>query len=450
MLKLFLGLIFYFFCVYSSFGAVLQQYEILDSDQFLEIRLDFDKPLFGKSIYNAHKNHYSIRLKNVRSPYFLGRQNLDHLLAISFYAKQIGRDLKLIFYPRGFLPVKFNWINDSKSLSVRFRNTYPLRTQLDAQSKNFLICIDPGHGGHDPGAQGKNYDEKDLVLAMSKALKREFSERAGFTSFLTRTRDYKIKLEDRPKICDRANSDLFISLHMNSSTPPTRGFEIFYLSDKGAEENMQPKLLESELSGTKVKAKKEVSETKASLVRHIMLEKILINIKQRETLNSSAHLAHAIARHFKTIKGSKSRGVHRQEYVVLKNVKTPSVLFEMGFITNWRDEKFFSTAMTQELAANKIADGIIEFIRGAKLKPRNYEEPSKEIVRELRSPPKPDLTKMKYYRVQAGDTFIKIAQKFKIPYLKLMALNPNVKPARMQVGYRIIVPNIEPGKSSKD
>ena len=106
--------------------------------------------------------------------------------------------------------------------------------------------------------------------------------------------------------------------------------------------------------------------------------------------------------------------------------------------------------MTQELAANKIADGIIEFIRGAKLKPRNYEEPSKEIVRELRSPPKPDLTKMKYYRVQAGDTFIKIAQKFKIPYLKLMALNPNVKPARMQVGYRIIVPNVEPGESSKD
>ena len=119
MLKLFLSLIFYFFCVYSSFGAVLQQYEILDSDQFLEIRLDFDKPVYGKSIYNAHKNHYSIRLKNVRSPYFLGRQNLDHLLAISFYAKQIGRDLKLIFYPRGFLPVKFNWINDNKWFCVQ-------------------------------------------------------------------------------------------------------------------------------------------------------------------------------------------------------------------------------------------------------------------------------------------------------------------------------------------
>tara|TARA_Y100000589_G_scaffold231756_1_gene219247 strand:+ start:5445 stop:6737 length:1293 start_codon:yes stop_codon:yes gene_type:complete len=428
---------------------MLEQYEIIDSDQFLEIRLDFNESLTGEAIYNSHKNFHSIRLRNVRSPHFLGRQNLDHLLAISFYVKQIGRDLKLIFYPRGFLPAKFNWINSGKSLSVRFRNTYPLRTQLDAKSENFLVCIDPGHGGHDPGAQGKNFDEKDLVLAMSKALKREFSERAGFTSFLTRTRDYKIKLEDRPKICDRANSDLFISLHMNSSTPPTRGFEIFYLSDKGAEENMQPKLLESELSGTEIQGKKEISKTKASLVRHIMLEKILINIKQRETLNSSAHLAHAIARHFKTIKGSKSRGVHRQEYVVLKNVKTPSVLFEMGFITNWRDEKFFSDEVTQELAASKIADGIIEFIRRAKLKPRSFEAPSKSIIRELRAPPKPDPSKLMYYKVQAGDTFIKIAQKFKIPYLKLMALNPNVKPARMQVGYKIIVPNIEAGESSK-
>ena len=443
MLKLFLSLVYTIITCHLSHAAVLQQYEILDSDQFLEIRLDFDESLNGSSAYNAHKNFHSIRLKNVRSPHFLGRQNLDHLLAISFYIKPIGRDLKLIFYPRGFLPVKFHWINNNKSLSVRIRNTYPLRTQLDAQSKNFLICIDPGHGGHDPGAQGKNYVEKDLVLAMSKALKREFSERSGFTSFLTRSRDYKIKLEDRPKICDRANSDLFISLHMNSSTPPTRGFEVFYLSDKGAEENMQPKLLESELSGASLQNEKDTLQSKPSLVRHIMLEKILINLKQRETLNSSAHLAHAIARNFKTIKGSKSRGVHRQEYVVLKNVKTPSVLFEMGFITNSKDEKFFSSKLTQELAATKIADGIMEFTRRAKLKPRGFEPPSNEIVRELRAPPKPDLTKVKYYQVRAGDTFIKIAQKFKIPYLKLMALNPNVKPAQMQVGYKIIVPNVE-------
>ena len=76
-----------------------------------------------------------------------------------------------------------------------------------------LVCIDPGHGGHDPGAQGK-LCRKGFSTAMSKALKREFpSLGAGFTSFLTRTRDYKIKLEDRPKICDRANSDLFIFAH---------------------------------------------------------------------------------------------------------------------------------------------------------------------------------------------------------------------------------------------
>ena len=449
MFKLFVYLISIAGISQLTCAAVLQQYEILDTDQFLEIRLDFDKSLTGNSVYNAHKNHHSIRLKNVRSPHFLGRQNLDHLLAISFYIKPIGRDLKLIFYPRGFLPVKFKWINDSKSLSVKIRNTYPLRTQLDAESENFLVCIDPGHGGHDPGAQGKNFVEKDLVLEMSKALKREFAEREGFTSFLTRTRDYKIKLEDRPKICDRANSDLFISLHMNSSTPPTRGFEIFYLSDKGAEENMQPKLLESELSGASLRKKKDFSETKPSLVRHIMLEKILINLKQRETLNSSAHLAHAIARNFKTIKGSKSRGVHRQEYVVLKNVKTPSVLFEMGFITNSRDEKFFSTKLTQELAASKIADGIVQFVDSAKLKPRIFEAPSKKVIRELKAPPKPDLSKVKYYQVRAGDTFIKIAQKFKIPYLKLMALNPTVKPAQMQVGYRIIVPKLETVDSNR-
>ena len=69
------------------------------------------------------------------------------------------------------------------------------------------------------------------------------------------------------------------------------------------------------------------------------------------------------------IKGSKSRGVHRQEYVVLKNVKTPSVLFEMGFITNSRDEKFFSTKLTQELAAVRLLMELYNLSIRAKLKP---------------------------------------------------------------------------------
>ena len=121
----------------------------------------------------------------------------------------------------------------------------------------------------------------------------------------------------------------------------------------------------------------------------------------------------------------------------------------MGFITNSRDEKFFSTKLTQELAASKIADGIVQFVHSAKLKPRIFEAPSTEVIRELKAPPKPDLSKVKYYQVRAGDTFIKIAQKFKIPYLKLMALNPTVKPAQMQVGYRIIVPKLETVDSNR-
>lgn len=430
-------------------SALLEQYEIITSDRKLEIKFAFSKPRGGTVEYNSRKNYHSIIIENARSPYFKDRQNLDHLLAISFYIKPVGKNLKLIFYPRGNIPVSSRWENDRSELIVSFSNIYPLRSQLDPNSENFLICIDPGHGGHDPGAQGRHNVEKDVVLKMSHVLKREIAKRDGFSSFLTRNSDYKIKLEDRPKICDRANSDLFISLHMNSSTPPTRGFEIFYLSDKGAEESLQPKLLETELSGAKVKTEGKSSSLKPSLTRHIMLEKILINLKQTETLNSSAHLAHSIEKHFKSIKGSKSRGVHRQEYVVLKNVQTPSVLFEMGFITNSRDEKFFTTQVTQELAARKIVDGIVEFIRKANLRPRVFRAPSSEIESELFAPDKSKIKKVKYYEVQKGDTFIKIAEKFNIPYLQLMALNPDVKPVRMQVGFRIKVPAIDILRNSK-
>ena len=430
-------------------SAFLEQYEIIDSDKKLEIKFTFSKSRNGDVVYNSRKNYHSIVIKNSRSPYFSDRQNLDHLLAISFYIKAVGKNLKLIFYPRGNVPVSSRWENDGSELIVSFSNIYPLRSQLDPSSKNFLICIDPGHGGHDPGALGKNNVEKDVVLIMSRILQREIAKRDGFTSFLTRNSDYKIKLEDRPRICDRANADLFISLHMNSSTPPTRGFEIFYLSDKGAEESLQPKLLETELSSTEIKRQKKGSSSKPSLTRHIMLEKILINLKQTETLNSSAHLAHAIEKHFKSIKGSKSRGVHRQEYVVLKNVQTPSVLFEMGFITNSRDERFFTTQVTQELASRKMADGIVEFIRKANLRPRAYRPPSSEINSELFAPDKSKRKKIKYYEVKQGDTFIKIAEKFNIPYLQLMALNPNVKPVKMQVGSRLKVPSIDNTGGSK-
>lgn len=202
-----------------------------------------------------------------------------------------------------------------------------------AAAKVRTIVIDPGHGGVDPGAIGPSgVYEKYITLAMAKEIRRQLNATGRYKAVLTRDRDIFIRLRDRVQIARDAGADLFVSIH--ADTIPNRsisGPSIYTLSEK---------------SSDKEAADLAEKENKADLIAGVDLTNespdvttILIDLAQRESMNRSAHFASGlikeIGRETKLL-----RNTHRfAGFAVLKAPDVPSVLLELGFLSNKKDEK---------------------------------------------------------------------------------------------------------------
>ncbi|PCJ19076.1 MAG: hypothetical protein COB02_08480 [Candidatus Cloacimonadota bacterium] len=425
-----------FFLLSSRAWAVkasLISWHSLQDDKYLKIHLNFDKKIDYSFLKKEKANSHVYYVPHAINSKFGERQDLSHLLAISFWIKKYKSGLRFKFYPRGVKNLKTRLIHNRKTLEILFLSPYLSRTEIDPLGENFVVCIDAGHGGQDPGAHGSYSDEKDVVLKIARILKQEINSKPNLKAYLTRDSDYKILLEDRGKVNDYAGADVFISLHMNASVASARGFEIFYISKKGA--------LDYKTKSLKVDVP-EILATKKEKTQKILNE-ILDDLIQNETMNDSALFAQSLAFEMKKIKSRRNRGVRREAFVVLKNIETPSVLIELGFITNKSDEKYFNKKSSQREMSKKIATGVVNFLKKYKSLPKVsgnsfYEKLKRPIISRY---PK-FIIEYKNYTIKSGDTFLKIAKRFKISYSKLKRANPTIKPDRLYVGKILKIPNI--------
>ncbi len=415
----------------ARFTAHLQSFETAEDLRGYDVRLKFDSKPDYTVRYVPHTNHYVFRLKNTDSPSLKGRQGLSHLLAISFHVKDKGNDLELLVYPRGYFGLIHTWDEASKILKIRFKNGYPTREDLDPERKLKIVCIDPGHGGHDPGAQGGRTKEKELALAMARELRDVINSKDGFKAFLTREKDYKIQLEDRPRISDRAEASIFVSLHLNASIPKVHGFEVFYLSDKGATQTLEKNLEDGTL-------KSEVEHPGVPEQSQDIVRQILLDMQQVETMNSSSLLANTVAASLKET-GRRSRGVRRAAFVVLKTLNTPSILIEMGYITNPSEEAYFADSGKRKEFAGKIARGIQEFLSVPLEHLSSGNSPTSMVNPQLANMSQAE-PEIKIYIVKKGDTLGEIANRMKISYSEILKANSGIKPDRIYIGQKIRVP----------
>jgi N-acetylmuramoyl-L-alanine amidase len=213
-----------------------------------------------------------------------------------------------------------------------------------------VIVIDAGHGGKDPGAIGPTGTrEKEITLRTALELRDGLARTGRYTVHLTRGDDRFIILRDRTRIAQRHKADLFISLHADShARPNARGLSVYTLSETASDREA---------------AALAARENKADLIGGVDLRgessevsSILIDLVQRETMNLSAKYA-------QTLVSSMQRRVailpnpHRfAGFMVLKAPDTPSVLLEMGFISNEKEE----WQLKQRSYRAKIVDGIVE------------------------------------------------------------------------------------------
>ncbi len=213
------------------------------------------------------------------------------------------------------------------------------------------IVIDPGHGGHDPGAVGPSgLQEKDVVLSVGLKLRELLKDELGLDVVMTRSTDIFIPLEERTAIANKVNADLFLSVHANAA--PNRlaaGIETYYLN----------------LAKTEKAAQLAAKENGTSLEKVSVLQAILFDLMASYKLNDSAHLADEVQKSLhRKIRGRyadvKNLGVKQGPFYVLVGATMPSILVETAFLSNAQEE----TRLKDPAYLDLTAEGILEGVRG--------------------------------------------------------------------------------------
>jgi N-acetylmuramoyl-L-alanine amidase len=216
-----------------------------------------------------------------------------------------------------------------------------------------VIVIDPGHGGHDPGALGAQGYEKDVNLAAAQALKARLEKSPKYRVVLTREDDTYVPLEERVRIAQRSGADLFISLHSDSGgDAAVKGASVYTLSDKAS--NRAARFV-----------KQDDWFMKASLTGDRGVQDILFDLTQRATKNRSATFANTLMSHIDG-KAPLLRRSHRDAgFMVLLAPDVPAVLLEMGFVTNPDDEDRLRDPAKRAQFMNAVADSIDDYFSEA-------------------------------------------------------------------------------------
>ena len=205
----------------------------------------------------------------------------------------------------------------------------------------YTIVVDPGHGGHDSGAVGNGYREKDLALQVGLKLGKELGK--DYNVIMTRTTDIFKTLQERPEIGNVRSADLFVSVHLNSGgNSSASGTEVYYYAKKDADN----------YSRDVAKFNNTVDSGVA------MSDYALKDINYRMNQTRSSALAQDVLNGLLSNFATKDRGVKSANFAVLRGSNSPSILIELGFVTNYSDVSQFVNDFDQERAAKAIADAI--------------------------------------------------------------------------------------------
>ncbi|MBD3272662.1 MAG: hypothetical protein GF384_09025 [Elusimicrobia bacterium] len=225
--------------------------------------------------------------------------------------------------------------------------------------KNITVVIDPGHGGKDPGAIGRNgTKEKDLNLKIGLRLAKMLKKDTGWNVILTRDDDTFIPLFERADIANKNKADLFVSLHCNASlNRESEGFEIYFLSgsatDKAAAATARLENSALELEENSRIKKKKVDR---------LLWSIAKNLFHRESAQVCAHILQEVQKRVKI----KNRFAKQARFYVLMNAQMPSVLIETGFLSNRTEEARLKSRRFQTKMVNAYYAGIVDYFNARK------------------------------------------------------------------------------------
>lgn len=323
-----------------SFGSTVKKVRFNTYPPQMVFDLTDDKPVYSKDYdeYNrllfleiGNSGGYSGNVRNELPKYINDLKKVN-------YNKSSGYFLKL---NKNIFSRVSLWKNPNRVV-VDFSK--------DRHNKQYTVVIDPGHGGKDPGAPGKNgINEKDLALAVGKYLRNELKK--DFNVVMTRDTDEFISLKNRSKIANGIGADLFISIHINSTVSNTKlsGMEIYYFSKKSSNKFAE-RVAEFENS-----VGEKYGEDTTSIVQ--IMGQIAYNKNQEKSTKFADDLLKGLSSRMKM----KNRGIHGANFAVLRGISCPGVLVELGFIKNPEDYRKMTNKTNQKIMAKKIAEYVRKY-----------------------------------------------------------------------------------------
>ncbi|MBK21152.1 MAG: hypothetical protein CMP63_02375 [Flavobacteriales bacterium] len=232
------------------------------------------------------------------------------------------------------------------------------------ESKKFdvkTIVIDAGHGGHDPGCLGSSSQEKHICLSVALKLGKLINAYFPDVNVIyTRDKDVFVKLHERANIANRNKADLFISIHANSAQNKSAyGTETYVMGTKYTDRNLELSKRENSV----IFMEKDYEKNYDGYDPNSPLTNILMGLYQQEYLQSSINFATKVEHQFKTRNNRHSRGVRQRVLLVMYRTTMPSVLIELGFLTNKSEEALLKDKVGQAETAAAIFRAFAEYKR---------------------------------------------------------------------------------------
>lgn len=240
---------------------------------------------------------------------------------------------------------------------------FPLTTEAQGK-KDFVVVIDPGHGGHDPGALGRKSKEKNINLSIALKAGRLIKENHTDTRIVyTRSKDVFIPLHTRAEIANNAKADLFISIHTNSvarNKHAVSGTETYTLGLHKTQENLEVAQKENAV----ILIEEDYQQRYAGFNPNSAESYIIFEFLQDKNMEKSVNMAQFIQREFRQTASRKDKGVHQAGFLVLRATSMPSVLIEVGYISNPSEENYLISERGQNALAKSIYNAFCIYKNG--------------------------------------------------------------------------------------
>ena len=236
---------------------------------------------------------------------------------------------------------------------------------VNAQKKVYTVVLDAGHGGKDYGkhVKAKRYKEKEIALDIVLRAGKILSKRTDIKVIYTRKTDVLIDLWERGRIANKADADLFVSVHCNAHNSQASGSETWVLGLHANKKNFEVAKAENEV----ILLEENYEEKYKGFNPKSPASVIGLTLEQEENLDKSISLASGVQKIFKGTLRRTDRGVKQAGFVVLHHTYMPSILIETGFITNRKEGAYLNSKKGKSEMASSISKAIIKYIDDIKL-----------------------------------------------------------------------------------